>query len=130
MEGGKQTFLQAVKYFLIAASAGIIQTLSFSLFEEIMHLPYWPSYLISLILSVVWNFTFNRKYTFHSTGNITRAMLLTVLYYLVFTPLSTWAGDRLTSAGWNDYLVFALTLIVNGVTEFLYQKYLVFKDAE
>ncbi len=130
MEGGKQTFLQAVKYFLIAASAGIIQTLSFSLFEEIMHLPYWPSYLISLILSVVWNFTFNRKYTFHSTGNITRAMLLTVLYYLVFTPLSTWAGDRLTSAGWNDYLVFALTLIVNGVTEFLYQKYLVFKDAD
>ncbi len=130
MEGGKQTFLQAVKYFLIAASAGIIQTLSFSLFEEIMHLPYWPSYLISLILSVVWNFTFNRKYTFHSTGNITRAMLLTVLYYLVFTPLSTWAGDRLTSAGWNDYLVFALTHIVNGVTEFLYQKYLEFKDAD
>jgi hypothetical protein len=57
-------------------------------------------------------------------------MLLTVLYYLVFTPLSTLAGDRLTSAGWNDYLVFALTLIVNGVTEFLYQKYLVFKDAD
>ncbi|MBQ5412160.1 MAG: GtrA family protein, partial [Oscillospiraceae bacterium] len=128
MEGGKQTFLQAVKYFLIAASAGIIQTLSFSLFEEIMHLPYWPSYLISLILSVIWNFTFNRKYTFHATGNITKAMLLTLLYYLVFTPLSTWAGDRLTSAGWNDYLVFALTLMVNGVTEFLYQKYLVFKE--
>lgn len=128
MDEKKQTFLQAVKYFLIAASAGIIQTLSFSLLEEVLHLPYWPSYLISLILSVIWNFTFNRKYTFHSTGNITRAMLLTLAYYAVFTPLSTWAGDRLTAAGWNDYLVFALTLIVNGVTEFLYQKYLVFKE--
>lgn len=130
MEEKKQTILQAVKYFLIAASAGIIQTLSFSLLEEVLHLPYWPSYLISLILSVIWNFTFNRKYTFHSTGNITRAMLLTLVYYAVFTPLSTWAGDRLTAAGWNDYLVFALTLIVNGVTEFLYQKYVVFKETD
>jgi putative flippase GtrA len=128
MEDKKQTVMQAVKYFLIAASAGIIQTLSFSLLEEVLHMPYWPSYLISLILSVVWNFTFNRKYTFHSTGNIPRAMLLTLVYYLIFTPLSTWAGDRLTASGWNDYLVFAITLIVNGVTEFLYQKYLVFKE--
>lgn len=124
----KKSILQVIKYFLIAASAGIIQTLSFSLLEELFHVPYWPSYLISLILSVVWNFTFNRKYTFHASGNITKAMLLTALYYLVFTPLSTWGGDRLTAAGWNDYLVFALTLIVNGVTEFLYQKYLVFKE--
>ena len=124
----KKSILQVIKYFLIAASAGIIQTLSFSLLEELFHVPYWPSYLISLILSVVWNFTFNRKYTFHASGNITKAMFLTALYYLVFTPLSTWGGDRLTAAGWNDYLVFALTLIVNGVTEFLYQKYLVFKE--
>ena len=102
----KKSILQVIKYFLIAASAGIIQTLSFSLLEELFHVPYWPSYLISLILSVVWNFTFNRKYTFHASGNITKAMLLTALYYLVF----------------------ALTLIVNGVTEFLYQKYLVFKE--
>jgi len=128
METKKQSFVQAVKYFLIAASAGIIQTVSFSLLEEVLHLPYWPSYLISLILSVLWNFTFNRKYTFHSSGNIPKAMLLTFLYYLVFTPLSTWAGDRLTSMGWNDYLVFALMLIVNAVTEFLYQKHIVFKD--
>lgn len=124
----KNSILQVVKYFLIAASAGIIQALSFSVMEELFHMPYWPSYLISLILSVVWNFTFNRKYTFHSTGNITRAMLLTALYYLVFTPLSTWAGNWLTKIGWNDYLVFLLTLAVNGITEFLYQKYLVFKE--
>lgn len=124
----KKDIIQVIKYFLIAASAGIIQTLSFSLLEEVFHLPYWPSYLIALILSVIWNFTFNRKYTFHSTSNIGRAMALTALYYLVFTPLSTWAGDAMTKAGWNDYLVFILTLAVNGITEFLYQKYLVFKE--
>ena len=124
----KQNLIQTVKYVLIAASAGIIQAASFALFEEVLHLPYWPSYLIALILSVLWNFTFNRKYTFHSTSNLPKAMLLVFLYYLVFTPLSTWWGDLLTGAGWNDYLVLALTMFVNLVTEFLFQKYVVFKD--
>ena len=91
-------------------------------------MPYWPSYLIALVLSVLWNFTFNRKYTFHSTSNLPKAMMLVFLFYLVFTPLSTWAGDLLTKAGWNDYLVLAVTMIVNLVTEFLYQKHIVFKD--
>ena len=124
----KQEIKQAILYTLIAASAGIIQAGSFALFEEVLHMPYWPSYLISLILSVLWNFTINRKYTFKSTSNITKAMLLVALFYLVFTPLSTWAGDALTAAGWNDYLVLALTMIVNLVTEFLYQKYIIFKE--
>lgn len=124
----KQNLLQTLKYVLIAASAGIIQAASFSLFEEVLHMPYWPSYLIALVLSVLWNFTFNRKYTFHSTSNLPKAMMLVFLFYLVFTPLSTWAGDLLTKAGWNDYLVLAVTMIVNLVTEFLYQKHIVFKD--
>ena len=123
-----QNLLQTLKYVLIAASAGIIQAASFSLFEEVLHMPYWPSYLIALVLSVLWNFTFNRKYTFHSTSNLPKAMMLVFLFYLVFTPLSTWAGDLLTKAGWNDYLVLAVTMIVNLVTEFLYQKHIVFKD--
>ena len=124
----KQNLMQTLKYVLIAASAGIIQAASFALFEEVLHLPYWPSYLIELILSVLWNFTFNRKYTFHSTSNLPKSMFLVFLYYLVFTPLSTWWGDLLTGAGWNDYLVLALTMIINLVTEFLFQKYIVFKD--
>ena len=124
----KQNLMQTLKYVLIAASAGIIQAASFALFEEVLHLPYWPSYLIALILSVLWNFTFNRKYTFHSTSNLPKSMFLVFLYYLVFTPLSTWWGDLLTGAGWNDYLVLALTMIINLVTEFLFQKYIVFKD--
>ena len=124
----KEQFLQVVKYFLIAASAGIVQALSFTFLEEVIKLPYWPSYLIALVLSVLWNFTFNRKYTFHSAGNVPKAMFLVFLYYLVFTPLSTWWGDALVKAGWNDYLVLAFTMIINGVTEFLFQKYIVFKE--
>ncbi len=123
----KQGIKQVVLYTLIAASAGIIQAGSFTLFEEVLHMPYWPSYLLSLVLSVLWNFTINRKYTFKSTSNLPKAMLLVALFYVVFTPLSTIVGDKLTAAGWNDYLVLALTMIVNLVTEFLYQKYVVFK---
>lgn len=126
----KAQILQVIKYGLIAASAGLIQAVSFTLFEEVLHWKYWPSYLLALTLSVLWNFTFNRKYTFKSTGNISRAMGLVLLYYLVFTPLSTWWGDRLTAAGWNDYLVLAFTMVINLVTEFLFQKFVVFNDTK
>ena len=124
----KEEILQAVKYTLIAASAGLIQAASFTFLEEVIHLPYWPSYLIALILSVLWNFTFNRKYTFKSTSNVPKAMFLVFLFYLVFTPLSTWWGDALTKAGVNDYIVLAGTMLINLVTEFLYQKHIVFRE--
>ena len=123
----KQEIKQVILYTLIAASAGIIQAGTFALFEEVLNMPYWPSYLISLVLSILWNFTINRKYTFKSTSNLPRAMLLVALFYVIFTPLSTIIGDKLTAAGWNDYIVLALTMIVNLVTEFLYQKHIVFK---
>ena len=124
-----QNFLQVIKYTLIAASAGIIQVASFTIFEKVLHMKYWPSYLIALVLSVLWNFTFNRKYTFHSSNNIPKAMFLVFLYYLIFTPLSTIAGDKLTTLlGGQDFIVLALTMLVNFVTEFLFQKYVVFKE--
>ena len=125
----KKNIIQVIKYTFIAASAGLIQIGSFTFFEEILHWPYWPSYLIALTLSVLWNFTFNRKYTFQSSSNIPKSMFLVFLYYLVFTPLSTIAGDKLTALlNGKDYIVLALTMIVNFVTEFLYQKYIVFKE--
>ena len=118
---------QIIKFTLFSASAGIIQVASFALLETVFHLPYWPSYLVSLILSVLWNFTFNRRYTFRSDANVPRAMALVAVFYVIFTPLSTWGGDALTRAGWNDFLVLALTMILNFVLEYLYQRFVVYR---
>ena len=124
----KKELLRAVKFALIAVSAGIIQIGVFTLLNEFAHLDYWLSYLIALILSVLWNFTFNRRYTFRSAANVPRAMLLVFAYYLVFTPLSTWLEHALTAGrGWNEYLVTVLNMLLNFVTEFLYQRFVVFR---
>lgn len=123
----KTSVWQMVKFTLFSASAGIIQVLAFTVMETLFHLPYWPSYLTALVLSVLWNFTFNRRYTFRSDASLSRSMLLVALFYAVFTPLSTWGGDALTKAGWNDFLVLALTMLLNFVLEFLYQRFVVYR---
>lgn len=120
-------FLRTVKYTLFAASAGLIQIGSFALLNEIWHLDYWVSYLIALVLSVVWNFTLNRRYTFKSAANIPKAMLLVFAYYLVFTPASTYLEHFLTTKGLNEYLVTAINMLINLVTEFLFQRFVVFR---
>lgn len=125
---GRQRAWQFMKFTLFSISAGAIQALSFTLLNELSGFPYWPSYLIALILSVVWNFTLNRRYTFKSAANIPKAMTLVLLYYAVFTPLSTWWGDALTDIGWNDYIVLGGTMVINFVTEFLYQGLVVFRN--
>ena len=123
----KAEIIRVIKYTLFAASAGIIQILSFTLLTEFTPLPYWPRYLISLVLSVVWNFTFNRRFTFKSAANVPIAMLKVLGYYCVFTPASTLLGHFLVeTAGWNDYLVEVINMILNFVTEFLFQRFLVF----
>ena len=119
---------QVVKFTLFSISAGLIQIAAFTLMETVVHLPYWPSYLTALVLSVLWNFTFNRRYTFRSDASVARSMLLVALFYAVFTPVSTWWGHALTSAGWNDFLVLAGTMVVNFVTEFLYQRFVVYRN--
>ena len=122
--------IRTVKFVLFSTSAGIIQILSFSLLNELMSWPYWPSYLISLILSVLWNFTLNRKFTFQSASNVPIAMLKVAAFYLVFTPLSTWWTAALTeTVGWNEYLVLGLTMVINFVTEYLFQRDVVFGDS-
>ena len=124
----KHEFLRTLKYILIAASAGIIQIGSFTLMNELIGWDYWLSYLIALVLSVVWNFTFNRRYTFKSASNIPKAMMLVVAYYCVFTPLSTLLEHYLTDKlHWNEYLVTAINMLLNLATEFPYQRFVVFK---
>ena len=124
----KKELLQTLKFTLFSISAGIIQIVSFTLLNELLKLQWWPSYLISLILSVLWNFTLNRKFTFQSASNVPVAMLKVFAYYCVFTPLSTLLGNKLVSLGWNEYLVTGINMLINLVTEFLYQKYYVFRD--
>ena len=119
---------QVVKFTLFSISAGLIQVAAFTLMDTVFHLPYWPSYLTALVLSVLWNFTFNRRYTFRSDASVGRSMLLVALFYAVFTPVSTWWGHVLTTAGWNDFLVLAITMAVNFVTEFLYQRFVVYRN--
>ncbi len=125
----KQRAWQLVKFTMFSISAGLIQIGSFTLLNEIVQLPEWISYLTALILSVLWNFTFNRRYTFKSAANIPKAMMLVFLYYAVFTPISTWWVDALTGIGWNEYIVVVATMLINFLTEFLYQSMVVFKKS-
>jgi putative flippase GtrA len=122
----KQNIIQAVKFTLFSLTAGIIQVISFTLLNEIAHLNYWVAYLIALTLSVLWNFTINRRFTFKSANNVPLAMLKVIGYYLVFTPLSTWWGTALTNIGWNEYIVLVGTMLINFVTEFLFWRIFVF----
>lgn len=119
-------FWRVVKFVLFSVSAGIIQIGAFTLLNECLSLEYWLSYLIALVLSVIWNFTFNRKFTFHSAANIPIAMLKVAAFYLVFTPASTALEAWLTALGWNEYLVTGLNMLINFVLEFFYQRFFVF----
>ena len=123
----KKEVWRAVKFTLFSASAGLIEMGSFALLTALTSWSYWPRYLIALVLSVLWNFTLNRRFTFKSASNVPVAMLKVAAYYAVFTPLSTWLGSFLADTlGWNDFLVTALNMLLNFVTEFLYQRFFVF----
>ncbi|MBR5868352.1 MAG: GtrA family protein [Clostridia bacterium] len=119
-----------MKFTLFSVSAGIIQIGSFTLINELLRWPYWPAYLISLVLSILWNFTLNRRYTFQSAAKVPIAMAKVFGFYLVFTPLSTWFGHLADQAGINAYLIFAVTLLTNFVTEFLFTKFVVYRGQE
>lgn len=125
-----EELLQSIKFTLFSVSAGIIQIITFALFNDVIKMGWWPSYVLSLILSVLWNFTLNRKFTFKSASNVPVAMFKVFVYYLIFTPLSTLFGNYLTGTlHMNDYLVTGIDMLINLITEFLYQKYYVFKDS-
>jgi putative flippase GtrA len=126
----KDSIIQMIKFTLFSISAGVIQVASFTLFNELFKWMYWPAYLTSLVLSIVWNFTFNRRYTFQSAANIPVAMAKLFGFYLVFTPVSTWLGHLAETAGINDYIILAVTMISNFVLEFLFCKFVVYWKQE
>ena len=85
----KKELIRSIKFLLFSISAGLIQMSSFALFKELLGWTNWLSYLLALVLSVLWNFTLNRKFTFKSANNVPIAMFKVACYYAVFTPLST-----------------------------------------
>ena len=108
-------------------SAGIIEIVSFTLLTQLTDWQYWPRYLIALVLSVLWNFTLNRKFTFKSANNVPLAMMKILAFYCVFTPVTTILGNYLAEdLGWNEYLVTGLNMLMNITTEYLYDRFVVF----
>ena len=129
MNDHKKELWQAVKFTLFSISAGIIQIGSFAVLEIFIR-DYWIPYLISLLLSILWNFTLNRRYTFKSAANVPIAMSKVLGFYAVFTPLSTWLGDMAEAKGVNDFLILAITMISNFILEFLFCKFVVYRGSE
>lgn len=122
----RQNVIQLIKFTFFSITAGIIQIVSFTIMNEALHFNYWLAYLIALVLSVLWNFTINRRFTFKSANNVPIAMMKVLGYYAVFTPLSTLWGEALTGIGWNEYVVLIGTMLINFATEFLFQRFVVF----
>ena len=129
MKDNKKQLWQAVKFTLFSISAGVIQIGSFALLEIFIQ-DYWIPYLISLILSILWNFTWNRRYTFKSAANVPVAMAKVFGFYLVFTPLSTWLGNLAEGCGINDFVILIVTMLANFVLEYLFCKFVVYRGQE
>ncbi len=122
--------LRSLKFLLFSISAGVIEIAAFSLLNELTGWSYWPCYLIALVLSVLWNFTLNRRYTFQSASNVPVAMIKVFAFYCVFTPASTVLGNFLAeSLHWNEYLVTVINMAANFTLEFLYDRFFVFRDS-
>jgi putative flippase GtrA len=122
-------FWRAFKFTIISISAGLVQTGTYAVCHEIIKLNHWVASAIGLILSVIWNFTINRKYTFKSANNIKIAMLLVLAFYAVFTPVSTILGNMAQTSGVNEYIVLAVTMILNFVLEFLFTRFVVYRNS-
>lgn len=125
----KAEFFRMLKFVGFSISAGVIQIASFEILYHAINWYWWPSYLISIILSVIWNFTFNRKFTFQSANNVYIAMAWTLLYYVAFIPISVFGGNELENIGWHGTLVTVLMMLLNFVTEFAWQRYFVFRKS-
>jgi len=133
----RENLIQTVKYFAFAASAGAIEAIVFALLSEFVFRDaeneYGWSYFIALVISILWNFTLNRRYTFKSANNVPIAMLMVFGFYVVFTPASILWGKALTGLNPDSrllyYAVFVFTLAINGVTEFLFQRFVVYRGS-
>ena len=126
----KRELIRVTKFIFFSLSAGLIEMGVFALLNELLRWSSWPCSLSGLTASVLWNFTLNRKFTFQSASNIPRAMALVLLFYCVFTPVTTLLGSYLADTlHWNEYLVTFLNMVLNLVTEYVYDRLVVYRGA-
>lgn len=126
----REALTQAIKFTLLSFSAAGIEALSFIILETLTTWPYAVKHVISIVLSVLWNFTLNRRYTFKSANNVPVAMLKVGLFYAFFIPLTAWLGKWAAGIGVNEYLIKGSTMVLNFVGEFLWWKFIVFRGSE
>ena len=128
----KKETARVLKFILFSASAGIIETVAMILCEEVIKIPgHWVCYTIALVLSVLWNFTFNRKFTFQSAENVPKAMLLVFLFYVPFAPFTIWNEHFLADIhGWNEYAVLAINMALNLSLEYLWDNFVVYRNSK
>ena len=126
----KKEIIRMVKFFLFSVSAGVIEMAAFALLNELTEWTYWPCYLIALTLSVLWNFTLNRNFTFQSASNVPVAMIKIAIFYCIFTPVTALLGNYLAEdLQWNEYLVTAINMVLNLTTEYFYDRFFVFGNS-
>jgi putative flippase GtrA len=137
----RQQNLLKLKFFLFSISAGVIQLVSTTLLNTVFSLDqytrldewlgndYGLSYFIGLTLSVLWNFTLNRRYTFKSAASLPVAMLKILGFYCVFAPLSIWWTVAFTEAGVHWLIVQLGTMLVNLTTEYLFCRFVVYRNS-
>lgn len=144
----RKTIRQFIKYALCAASAGIIQFLTFTILQAVipddgktihflvedMSVVTFSATTVALCLSILWNFTLNRKFTFKDAGNVPKAMILAFIFYIPFYPFQTWyvhtikellgASINIDAAG---IIAEGTVMIMNFILEFIWQKFVVFR---
>lgn len=141
----RKTAVQVLKYAVCTASAGILQFVSFTILQAVipenigtiyfivedMSLATFIATTIALALSILWNFTINRKFTFKAAGNVARAMILAFLFYVPFYPFQTWYVHTVKMALGNTdaagLLAEATVMLINGVLEFCWQKFFIYR---
>lgn len=127
----KKETIRALKFVLFSASAGIVETVAMVLCEEVIKIPgHYVCYTIALVLSVLWNFTFNRKFTFQSAANVPKAMALVFLFYVPFAPFTIWLQHLLSDVNnWNEYVVLAINMALNLLLEYLWDSKVVYRKS-
>lgn len=149
MKISKKEVWRGVKFLLFSISAGAIQAISSLLLKLVIldrvidpeatltfiieqPTSTFIADTVGLALSILWNFTFNRKFTFRAANNVPIAMLLAFVFYVPFYPFQIWyvatIEEQLVNMGsWGFIIGLGTCMIINFVLEFLWQQFVVFR---